>query len=477
MTVSDGSEQIVAEMGAAPRAQPPGRRVSKIRRSARLRSAPSCRRGFVLFLILTAILYIRPADIFSELEGWPIYEVAIVFCLAASLPAVFRKLTWRSLSSQPAHLCVIGLLPAILLSHLSHGILWRARMDGLDFLKQLVFYFLLVGLLSTRRRLEVFLGMLFLCISAVALLSVLTYHGVLNIGNLNPLHQNMAAVDTGDATQIVRLLGTGIFSDPNDVSLILVTALMIGTNLFLDRKLWLRRLVLLPVIGLLGYAFYLTRSRGGFLSFMAACGVLIFCRYPWRRAIVILVIALPVVILLFGGRQTDIDLGDQNDTAQGRIHLWRDSLVLFHQSPIFGVGSNQLAEINGLVAHNSYIQAFGELGVVGGTLFVGVWCILFSDLSRLFRALRTNESKSFYGWIGCVLAILAGYAVGLCSLTRNYEVSTYVILGLAGAVASVLTAEHPELTLLRGVPLVRRIAVASIGCLFCAEFCARFLAT
>jgi O-antigen ligase len=411
------------------------------------------------------------------LEGWPIYQAVIVLCLAASLPAVLHALRWRSLFSQPAHLCVIGLLPAILLSNLSHGDLWQARTDGLDFLKQLVFYFLMVGLLTTRRRLEIFLGMLFLFIATVALLSVLTYHGVLNIANLNPMMQNMASIDADEMTEVPRLLGTGIFSDPNDLSLILVTALMIGTHLFVDRKLWLRRLLLLPVMACLAYAFYLTRSRGGFLSLMAASGTYVLCRYPWRRSVLILVVAMPLAFVLFGGRQTDIDLGDENDTAQGRIHLWRDSLVEFHQSPIFGIGSNQLVELNDLVAHNSYVQSFAELGVVGGTLFVGVLCILFSDLGRLCRSVRPIESKNSYGWTGCVLAILAGYAVGLFSLTRVYETSTYAILGVAAAFAAVLAIEHPEVQLLRRGRLVRQIAIASIGCLFCLECCARFLAT
>src|ERR1700722_31686 len=140
---------------AAQSIRPANRSYSRLANPGRSRDPASCQLGFGLFLLLLAILVIRPGDIVVGLEGWPFYEIAIVVCLAASMPAVIRKVTWRSLSSQPAHFCVIGLLPAIVLSHLIHGDTWDARISGLDFAKTLIFYLLLVSLLTTRRRFEI----------------------------------------------------------------------------------------------------------------------------------------------------------------------------------------------------------------------------------------------------------------------------------------------------------------------------------
>jgi O-antigen ligase len=442
----------------------------------RLSTDDSCPTGFGLFLFLTAILFIRPAEIVPDLDGWPIYEAAIVLCLAASLPAVLRQLTWRSLKSAPAKLCVIGILPAILLSHLRHGDTYYARMDGLGFLKILVYFLLLVGLLTNHRRIDVFVWMLLVFIAVIAVLSVLTYRGTLQISGLNPVAQGMGADAYGQSLEIPRLQGPGIFNDPNDFSLILVTGILIAAQFFVERRQFLTRLSCVGASAIILYAFFLTRSRGGLLSLIAGGATFLFCRYPWRRALLILTIAVPLALALIGGRQTNINLENNDDTAQGRIQLWRDSLVLFHQSPIFGIGCNRLADITGLVAHNSYVQGYTEIGLIGGTLFVGAIYIPLWELGRLRQLIRRKTPTQWGTWTGCIMAVLVGYAVGMFSLTRNYMVSTYVIIGLAVAFAAVMAAEHPELPAIKPKVLIRRVAMVSMGMLIILEFFARFVA-
>src|SRR5271154_3157873 len=123
--------------------------------------------------------------------------------------------------------------------------------------------------------------------------------------------------------------------------------MLIAVQFFIERPGMLRRLLCIGAVACLGYAFFLTRSRGGFLAMMAALATILFCRYSRRRAVLILALSVPFILALFGGRQTDFDLGNSDDTAQARIHLWRDSLVLFHHAPVFGIGSNELGEENG----------------------------------------------------------------------------------------------------------------------------------
>jgi hypothetical protein len=470
-----GSAPILRRPSASARPELAGVRHDGARRDEPVGYSPL---GFFLFILLTAVLFIRPADVFPGLEELPIYEAAIVICLMASLSAVARQFKWRILKSHPVNLCVVGLLPAIVLSHLSHGVIWRAQFEGKDFLKVLVYYVLLVSLLTTRRRLQIFLVSILVFVTTIALLSVLTYRGIIQLGALNPVGQHMGNNADGSFIDIPRLQGPGIFDDPNDFALVLVTSILIGAQLYVERKSALRRMACLAAIALLGIAFYLTRSRGGFLSLMSAIAVFLLCRYPPRRAALIGFMFLPVVLIVFaGGRQTNIDIGNNGDTAQGRMHLWRDSLLEMHGAPIFGVGSGLLAEMNGLVAHNSYVQGFAELGLFGGTLFIGAILIPALDLARLVRASKEKGLSIRDGWTGCVLAILAGYSVGIFSLTRNYVVSTYVVLGLAAAYASVAAYEHPEVTLLRGRALLRRLVIVSMATLVCLELIARFMVT
>ena len=79
---------------------------------------------------------------------------------------------------------------------------------------------------------------------------------------------------------------------------------------------------------------------------------------------------VPAVLLAFGGRQADINLSG-NDTAQDRLRLWAEGMSLLPGSPIFGIGVGEYEECIGLVAHNSYVHSFVEMGLLGGTFFAG----------------------------------------------------------------------------------------------------------
>src|SRR5687767_7736029 len=48
--------------------------------------------GFVLFLLVNAVLFIRPAEVFPSLQALPIYEVLILGALVTSLPVVIRQM-------------------------------------------------------------------------------------------------------------------------------------------------------------------------------------------------------------------------------------------------------------------------------------------------------------------------------------------------------------------------------------------------
>src|SRR4051794_31452174 len=169
-------------------------------------AAPRCRAGFVLFLVVNANLFIRPAEIVPGLLGLPIYEVLIAACLLTSLPVVLRQFRPESLKRQPAVLCVIGLVPAILLSNLVHGNVYDARMGAVTFLKVLVYFLLLTGLVNTPSRLKTFLCAVVVFILVMAALAVMQYHGAIDIEALAALDR-LDRVDeaTGEVETIKQL--------------------------------------------------------------------------------------------------------------------------------------------------------------------------------------------------------------------------------------------------------------------------------
>src|SRR5665213_979168 len=98
-------------------------------------SAPRSNIAFNLFLILTSIVFLRPAEVITRLQGWLIYEVVMLLCIVTAFPVLLEQLRWRTVRDRPWSICVLSLLPAIILADLSHGNTWGARTAGVDFAK------------------------------------------------------------------------------------------------------------------------------------------------------------------------------------------------------------------------------------------------------------------------------------------------------------------------------------------------------
>jgi O-antigen ligase len=414
---------------------------------------------FVLFILLNAVLFIRPAEVVPALLGLPLYEVLILGCLLAAGARVITQLGGQSLAANPITACVVGLLPAIALSHLSHMYLWGARDSVEVFAKVVLYYLLLVAIVNTPDRLRQFVSWLVLIIATLALIAVCHYHRLITVPSLTILEQHEVDGVTGELIFIPRLRSTGIYNDPNDLGLILVVGLLLGLCRLSDRRSGLLRSAYLPALGLFLYGLVLTKSRGQFLALVAGVLVLFQARYGWRKSLLLAGIALPVLFALSGGRQTS--LSTSAGTSQERIQLWSEGLALFRQSPLFGIGHGHYADEVGLVAHNSFVHCFTELGLFGGALFLGTffcagWTLWALNTSSAQAG--PSELRQLYPYLA---AAVFAYVVGLLSLSRPYVVPTYAVVGLAAVVAR-LAPVSPTLPRLQfNAHLVRRLALAS----------------
>src|SRR5262249_27232216 len=146
-------------------------------------------------------------------------------------------------------------------------------------------------------------------------------------------------------------------------------------------------------------------SRGGFLAFLIGLLVLFHARFGTWKAGALAGLAVPALLLLFAGRQTTFTGG--NDAGEGRIYLWREALVTFKEAPLFGIGQGLFEEQAGLVAHNSFIHCFAELGFLGGTLFLGAFLIALGTIYRLGRPGVVIADPSLQRLRPYLLAILA----------------------------------------------------------------------
>ncbi len=401
---------------------------------------------FLLFLLVNAVLFIRPQEIMPMLAYVPTYQIAILGSILASSRSLIAQLRWESLRDRPATICVLGLLAAVFLSRFVNGFgISVARDEAAEFGKIVLYYLLLLAVIKSPARLRAFLCWLIFFTLVVVTLTLLHYHGVAYIPGLDPVIQPDFD-KSGHLIEYPRLVGTGIFNDPNDLSLLL------GINIFLCLY-WLgdkpsggsRFLWVVPLL-LFGYALSLTLSRGGLIGLVVGLMVLFRNRYGWWKTIPLATVALPAILLLFAGRQTDIST--TQGTAQERILLWSDGLWMFRDRPLFGIGSKEFTSEMGKAAHNSFVEAFTDLGLFGGTLFVGAFYFAFRILYRLGSQKVYILDPEMRRLRPFLMALIAGYAAGALSLSRCYVVPTYLTVGLATAFLNV-TPVYPPLPPMR----------------------------
>jgi O-antigen ligase len=416
--------------------------------------------AFALFVVVTGLLLVRPAEVVPALLGLPLYEVAILACTLAALPQVVRQLKPRALTTQPVTAFVVGLLPAMVLSHLAHAFIWGARTAAVDFAKVLLYYLLLIATVNTPARLRRYLSWLIVFMGLLAGIALVQYHGLVEIPGLTTLQQNEVDRESGELVVISRLRGTGIYNDPNDLCVVLDVGILLCLHKLLERKGWASRLLWIVPLLVFAYAVVLTKSRGGLMALMAGLGVLFWARYGWRKAIVLAGATLPLLLVVAGGRQASLSTGES--TGQERIQLWSEALQAFRESPVFGIGTNMFQERAGLVAHNSYVHCFAEMGLLGGMLFLGAF---ICSAWQVYRLLASGQLPS--GYIRRLapfsLAVVVAFAVGLLSLTRAYTASTYLIVGLTIAFVRVAreTTDLPPLRL--DFRLASRLALVSVA--------------
>ena len=397
--------------------------------------------GFALLLGTTATLLLRPADLVPMLENWPIYQGLIFTSVLVSGRTVLRQLSNAELARRPVNACLLVLMLAIGLSHLSHGFIWGARMSMYEVSKLLALYVLIVGLVNTPQRLLFFVKWLTITITTLAALALLDRLDVISIAALESV-QDRAAGQDGQNIMVQRIRGTGIFHDPNDFGLILVAGLTLCTSfLFRPHAGWPRYVWLIPG-GILLVTLALTHSRGALIALVCAV-IAALCYRRGGKFGVLALLGLPLLALGFSGRMTNINAVNEG-TGQTRLQIWSDSLTVWRRHPVFGLGEGLLSDETGMTAHNSFIHCYAELGIFGGTAFLacflaaglGLWRLRHARPGRGAADPATRDKLEHWSLTGFIFAALVGYAGGMLSISRQFVAPTYLILGLAAAAQS-----------------------------------------
>jgi putative inorganic carbon (HCO3(-)) transporter len=237
-----------------------------------------------------------------------------------------------------------------------------------------------------------------------------------------------------------RIRYMGLLADPNDMANVMLVSLSMAIYLAVGKGSWLiTRLLSVACIALILWGIVLTESRGAFvgmgLMFLVYVSVQ---RRDWKVLLLIPVLVIALQIAL-PDRFSSEDQAAESSSA-GRIFAWSVGLNLLKSSPIFGVGHGQFLDHHALTAHNSYVLAFAELGLLGYLIWFSLLLLALltswriqapqtesqtTDTASLVKISQNQAAARavFYGLIGLLTTAFF--------LSRTYMPVLYFTIGMA----------------------------------------------
>jgi putative inorganic carbon (HCO3(-)) transporter len=354
--------------------------------------------------------------------------LSLVGALAALLSLILKP---RAFWAEPQDKFVLVYAIAIIISNPMRGWVGGGIVALTNFAPVLFCYFLIRMGVQSYTQLRRFIRLFIL------LNLFLTTNGLMQV-YLGAGFGDLEAMDTREGA---RIMGTGIFNDPNDLGMTLVMSVpfVLGSALGRGTRFFVRLFSLTALVAILLACFY-TNSRGTMLGLGIVFAMFVYRRFGVTAAVTCGAIGL-VGLLAFGPSRMST-LSSEEASAQGRIQAWSDGLQMFKSSPIRGIGYRRFGDVHGMVAHNAFVHVLGELGITGALPFVGLFYSFFRGMNReptpeaaanpLQLQLRNEIGDSMLGMLTCIMF-----------LSRQYVVVPFVLIGL-GACYATATGPRPQ---------------------------------
>lgn len=243
--------------------------------------------------------------------------------------------------------------------------------------------------------------------------------------------------------------------DPNDSAAVIVIGIPMALAEAKRSGAGKWRLISWGVLAVMFAAIVRTGSRGGMIAAVIGLLVVALSSRGVRALFAVLMLGaalatarqvLPPALLgrfaIIGSEEDDYNV----NAYSGRWQIWQRGIKYFAQDPVLGVGVGgfptreglQLEE-NGMrgkwsAAHNSYVQAFAELGVIGGVLFVSLLVTSVRRLVPVFRQASPVTGIPHPEYIGAVVA----FASSAFFLSHAYFWGFFALVGLCALAAQTL---------------------------------------
>jgi O-antigen ligase len=446
--------------------------------SATLTSAPPEPRdwAFTWTLIFTAVLFLRPQDIYPPLEALHLAELsALAGLVSLFVGRLARRESWTRMT--PEFAGVLGLGAVILLT--APFSIWFGGAVGTFtdlYLKVMLVYLLAVNVLISPKRLERLTWVLVLVLGYIAFRAVFDY-----VRGVNMISRG---------TRVQGAVG-GMMQNPNDLALHMVVFVPLALFMALQPGPTIKRLIAAGAGFLMIGAVVASGSRGGFLGMLLMLAVLGAFAVRQRPAaalagLLLLICALPIVPAQYWHRISSItdESKDDYETTQARRRLFREAYDAFLENPFTGVGAGQFKDYKPQTraeawheTHNVWLQVASELGAAGLAVFAFLMVRAFAAvwqtrrlLARVRRAgarrstrqrrsapvpgISPSDANLLDAHSAAMAASLAGFFVCAFFSSVAYNWTFYYLLVLAAAPRDILRARI-------AMPVRRRAAVAA----------------
>jgi putative inorganic carbon (HCO3(-)) transporter len=394
--------------------------------------------SYYLTLVFMWLVFWRPQEwLFPWMFGWPVLDAIVYVALLGLLMELSQKTV--QLPKTPALMLAIGLWFAAMMSHIVSGY-FQGLIDSIpETFKISLLLILLLVVVHKVHHLRGFVLMFVLAAVVMSVHALLQENTGVGFGGGLPLywwsHKKEAYV--------LQTQFFGIFSDPNDLAQILLTA--IPFVFAYPKRLnagWLMVGVL--VVWLIVEALLTTRSRGGLVGVSAMVACLVFMKLParWLPYAAGLGLIGGLVLCAFGGSLLD-------ESARERVVFWGLANRVFKTHPFFGIGFNMFWQVTekARAGHNAFVVCYTEMGIVGYWFWFNLLTLGLIGCWRTRVALRrprTAAQAYLKRLAGLSIAATAGFAASSYFLSRAYVYPFFFLFGLLNVIPLIAHRHLPE---------------------------------
>ncbi len=376
--------------------------------------------SFAGIFLFTAFVFFRPYE-FSPSLMW-LSSAAFWIALATLVVYVLTQLGLENrFTARPKEVNLVVLLLATSLLSIPLALepakAWEAFVQ---FFKVVLIFVVMVNVVRTEKRLKtlwvlVLIATCILCINAV--------------------NDYRAGILELRGARIKGSIG-GLFDNPNDLALHLVTMFPIALALSFGSRSLLPKLVYFATALLIVGGIVVTFSRGGFLALMFASVVLLWKlvrNARWLLAPVSLALVVLFVLFAPGGYKQRLSTRD-DDSAMARFDDLKRSLFVASRHPVFGVGMDNYILFSNAnkVTHNAYTQVAAEMGVAALVFYILFIVVPFKGLRKIEQQSYGNKSERRFFYAATALqASLVGYMVASFFASVAYLWYIYYLVAYA----------------------------------------------